>query len=124
MPTLYPDPFLEVRAQFIDMPLATALCAGYEGGVWRSARLADYLFNWLPYAALNREHQEAFATHNFVEMLKVAAAHIYKTEKTESRGELGELLLHIACVTHFQTVPLMCKLILKSSSKIVSQDVV
>ncbi|RKG80472.1 DUF1837 domain-containing protein [Corallococcus sp. CA049B] len=117
MPVKYPDPFLEVRVEHLDLPFPlTGLCAGYEGGLWRSARLADHLFQWLPYAALNQEHQLSFGTHNFVEMLRLAAAHIYNTQKTESRGELGELLLHLACVLHFKTVPVLCKLLLKSSS--------
>jgi hypothetical protein len=116
MGIIYPAPFLEVRVQFLDIPPTVGLCAGYEGGEWRCARLADHLFQWLPYAALSQDFQQAFASHNFVEMLRVAAAHIYNTKKTASRGELGELLLHIACIEHVGTVPIVCKLILKSSS--------
>jgi hypothetical protein len=117
MPIVYPDPLLEVRCEELSEPLPTiGLCAGYEAGAWRSARLADHLFQWLPYAALNQEHQLGFASHNFVELLRLAAAHIYKTKKTATRGELGELLLHLACILHFGTVPVMCKLVLKSSS--------
>lgn len=78
--------------------------------------MADHLFQWLPYVALNQESQLSFGKHNFLEMLSVAAAHIYNTKKTESRGELGELLLHIACVQVFKTIPVLCKLILKTSS--------
>jgi Cap4 SAVED domain len=117
MKIVYPDPFLEIRFNDLAEPFpTTGLCAGYEGGVWRSARLADHLFQWLPYAALNQEHQLGFASHNFVEMLRIAAAHIYNTKKTSTRGEIGELLLHLACVLHMGTVPVMCKLVLKSSS--------
>jgi len=117
MPTLYPAPFLEVRFRDFTEPYpTTGLCAGYEAGAWRSARLADHLFQWLPFAALNQENQLDFGSHNFVELLRNAAAHIYNTKKTASRGELGELLLHLACILHFETVPVMCKLVLKSSS--------
>lgn len=117
MPVTYPDPFLEVRCTDLSQPFpTTGLCAGYESGEWRSERLADHLFQWLPYAALNQEHQLGFGSHNFVEMLRLAAAHIYNTKKTITRGELGELLLHLACILHFKTVPVMCKLVLKSSS--------
>jgi hypothetical protein len=49
-------------------------------------------------------------------MLKIAAAHIYNSKKTTSRGELGELMLHLACILHFDCVPVVCKLIMKSSS--------
>jgi hypothetical protein len=117
MPIVYPDPFLEIRYQDVAAPLPTSgLCAGYDGGTWRSARLADHLFQWLPFAALNQELQLGCGSHNFVELLRNAAAHIYNTKKTASRGEIGELLLHLACILHFGTVPVMCKLVLKSSS--------
>jgi len=108
----YPDPLLEVRVQMLD---ATALCAGYQGGDWRAVQLADHMFQWLPFAALNQEYQLSFGAHNFVERLKLAAAHIYHTKKTAQRGELGELLLHLACIAHFKTVPVLCKLLLKTS---------
>jgi hypothetical protein len=113
----YPDPFLEVRYHALaPQPPTTSLCAGYEGGEWRSARFADHLFNWLPYAALSQEHQLAFSANNFMEMLRLAAAHVYNTKKTVTRGEIGELMLHLACILHFKTIPVMCKLVLKSSS--------
>lgn len=113
----YPDSFLEVRYHALEpQPPTIGLCAGYESGEWRSARFADHLFNWLPYAALSQEHQLAFSASNFVEMLRLAAAHIYKTKKTLTRGEIGELMLHLACILHFKTIPVMCKLVLKSSS--------
>lgn len=117
MPIQYPDPLLEVRVSHVAVdPDLCCLCAGYDGGSWRSKRLAEHLFQWLPYVALSQESQLGFAAHNFVEMLRLAAAHIYKTKKTSSRGELGELLLHIACISEFGTVPVVCKLVLKTSS--------
>src|SRR5262249_28967108 len=117
MTVIYPDPFLEVRYRaLVPLPPAVGLCAGYEAGAWRSARFADHLFNWLPYAALSQEHQLAFSASNFVEMLRLAAAHIHNTKKTATRGELGELMLHLACILHFKTIPVMCKLVLKSAS--------
>lgn len=117
MASKYPDPFLEIRVEDVALrPPHAALCAGYEGGSWRCAQLADHLFQWLPFAALNQEHQLAFGASNFVELLKLAAAHIYNTKKTVSRGEIGELLLHLICILHYDTVPVLCKLILKTSS--------
>jgi hypothetical protein len=116
MTTDLPDKFLELRVDklVLDPPYA-ALCAGFEGGAWRSKALAYHIFNWLPFAALNQEHQLAFGANNFVDMLRLAAAHVYKTKKTVSRGEIGELLLHLACVQHFGTAPVLCKLVLKTS---------
>lgn len=113
----YPDVFLEVRASYlVDSVQMRCLCAGYDGGAWRSKRLAEHLFQWLPYIALSQDMQSGFGSDNFVEMLRIAAAHIYKTKRTDTRGELGELLLHIACISEFGTVPVICKLVLKTSS--------
>ncbi|MEO6635374.1 MAG: DUF1837 domain-containing protein [Devosia sp.] len=78
--------------------------------------MAEHLFQWLPYIALSQDMQSGFGSDNFVEMLRLAAAHIYKTRRTDTRGELGELLLHIACISEFETVPIICKLVLKTSS--------
>jgi hypothetical protein len=84
MAIVYPDSFLEIRFQELTPPPpATGLCAGFDNKVWQGARLAAHLFNWLPYAALNQENQLAFSSHNFLDLLRAAAAHIYKTKKTE-----------------------------------------
>jgi hypothetical protein len=116
MPIVFPDQVLEVR---VNLPAPNcdldAYCIGYEGGAWRAAALADHLFNWLPFTALNQEHQLAFNAANFVPMLRLAAAHIYNTRKTSSRGELGELLLHLIAVLHHGAHPVLCKLVLKTS---------
>ncbi|MCE4073610.1 MULTISPECIES: DUF1837 domain-containing protein [Pseudomonas] len=112
----YPDPLLEIRACCLESPPFTALCAGYEAGVWRSKALADHLFQWVPYVALDQESQLSMGSHNFLELLQRAVAHIYHTKKSQSRGEIGEILLHIACVSNFRTFPILCKLILKTSS--------
>ena len=112
----FPDPFFEVRVSSIELPELSALCAGFDSGDWRAAPLADHLFQWIPFAALSQEHQLSFGASNFVEMLKLASAHIYNSRKTATRGELGELMLHLACILHFGTLPVLCKLILKTSS--------
>ncbi|MCJ8510203.1 DUF1837 domain-containing protein [Rhizobium lemnae] len=112
----YPDKFLEIRADCINLPPFSALCAGYDSNQWRAKPFADHLFQWLPFAALSQENQLAFGANNFVEMLQLAAAHIYNTKKTASRGEIGELIFHLACILHFGTSPVLCKLVLKTSS--------
>ena len=106
----YPDPFLEVRVAHLDPPPPlTGLCAGFSAKKWRSRELGEYLFQWVPFAALNQESQLRFGAHNFLEMLKVATKHVYSTNRTVTRGELGEILLHLACVVHFGTLPIVCK---------------
>ena len=44
-----------------------------------------------------------------------AAKRLYTTHKFTRRGEIGELMLHIACHQLFNTVPVICKLVYKSS---------
>jgi hypothetical protein len=113
----HPDPFLEVRVALLGDEFGTlALCAGYEGKRWRAEAFADHLLLWLPFAALSQESQNEFGLHNWMELIKTASAHVYKTKKTAHRGEIGELVLHIVCLTQFSTIPVICKLILKTSS--------
>ncbi len=89
----YPDPFLEVRVDEIDLPFPVqGLCAGYEGECGEVRNLRTISSNGFPYAALNQEHQLSFGASNFVELLQLAATHVYSTKKTASRGEIGELL--------------------------------
>ena len=115
-PPSYPLPFLEVRCTTICAENeSVVLCAGYEGGYWRSERLAAHLLQWLPYVALDHTQQEEFSIATWLDQVELAAAHVYKTEKTKSRGELGEVMLHIACVQEFGTLPILCKLVLKTS---------
>lgn len=113
----YPDPFLQVRVQHLNAPAALSiLCSGYENKFPRTEGLADHLFNWIPYVGLNQELQLELGSHNFIDLLSIAARHIYTTKKTQSRGELGEILLHLACILEFGTIPVMCKLALKSGA--------
>ncbi|MDH1214042.1 hypothetical protein N5C38_23760 [Pseudomonas chengduensis] len=77
----YPDPLLEVRACFLDKPALVALCAGFDCGEWRSRALADHIFQWIPFVALDQESQLSMGAHNFLEILERAAAHIYRTKK-------------------------------------------
>ena len=108
---------MEIRAKLLgDEYGAIALCAGYEGKAWRAKKFAGHILQWLPFAALNQESQNSFAMDNWEELISDAATHVYNTKKTKSRGEIGEVILHIACVTEFATTPVLCKLILKTSN--------
>ncbi|WP_186458501.1 HamA C-terminal domain-containing protein [Neorhizobium alkalisoli] len=112
---LYPSQFLQVRVQKLaGNPEYVTLCAGYEGKKWRSPQMAEDLMSWVPYAALSQEDQLAFGLHNYRTFIQRAAYHIY-AKKDETRGEVGELLLHQACVQYHNATPVVCKLILKTS---------
>lgn len=111
-----PSRFLEVRCSSCEEDTnALALCAGYEGELWRAKKLAAHLFAWLPQVALDQARRDTFDVSNWEELVELAAAHVYRTKKTARRGEIGEILLHIACVQEFGTLPILCKLVLKTS---------
>lgn len=112
----FPSPFLELRYQDLSLDTPTSgLCAGYEGEKWRAVGLAKHLVNWLPYIALSQDKGKDFGPHNFMELMEQAAYHVYTSKKTKSRGEIGEILTHIACVQYFEALPVICKLTLKTS---------
>ncbi|TAX87145.1 DUF1837 domain-containing protein (plasmid) [Rhizobium leguminosarum] len=111
----YPQPFLAVRVQELNSnPEIVTLCAGYQSEKWRAEQFAEDLMQWLPYAALSQEDQLSFGMHNYRELVHRASLHIY-SKKNESRGEIGELLLHQACIQYHNASPVICKLILKTS---------
>jgi len=61
--------------------------------------------NWLPDFALKHSEVEAIGAHNAVEVVARAARSIYKSEKYQKRGELGEIMLHAIVRQTFSTVP-------------------
>lgn len=92
-----------------------ALCAGFERGVWRNDQLADHVMEWLPEFALDHSELNEIGYHNAVRMTKKAAKIVYQTEKYGSRGEFGEILLHIAIRQIYNTVPAISKIYYKSA---------
>jgi hypothetical protein len=114
-----PAPFLEERGS-IDKPpiLALTLCAGFEQGVWREKRFVEYLFDWLPRFALKAKERE-YLEHAPFTVLKKSLYQFYELSKvkhTETRGEIGELLLHICCVEFFGTAPVILTVFYKTAS--------
>lgn len=92
-----------------------ALCAGFERGKWRNDQLADHIIEWLPEFALNHSELNEIGHHNAIRMVKKAAKIVYQTEKYGSRGEFGEILLHIAIRQVYKTIPAVSKIYYKSS---------
>ncbi|GFO65045.1 HamA C-terminal domain-containing protein [Geomonas paludis] len=93
----------------------SALCAGFERGKWRNNQLADHVMEWLPEFALSHSELKEIGHHNAVRLTKKAARIIYQTDKYGSRGEFGELLLHIAIRQIYKTIPAISKIYYKSS---------
>jgi len=112
----HPDAFLNVIFHEIgnagdDM----ALCAGFERGQWRNDQLADHVMEWLPEFALDYSELSEISHANALRMTKKAAKIVYQTEKYGSRGEFGEILLHIAIRQVYKTVPAISKIYYKSA---------
>ncbi len=124
MPALppHPRPFLDVRIhEELPLPGITGLCAGYECGEWRAEQLAAHLIEWLPEFALSHKEIESLGTHNLVRLLSRAARVIYDTRTAsaadrDKRGEIGELLLHVAIRQVFKSVPAISKFYFKDSA--------
>jgi hypothetical protein len=114
-----PTSLLEQRG-LIDKPpvLALTLCAGFEDGSWKEKRLVEYLFDWLPRFALKAKELEYLGQAPFT-ILKKSLFQFYelaKVKHTETRGEIGELLLHICCVEFFKTAPIILTVFYKTAS--------
>lgn len=71
---------------------------------------------WLFDFVYTGEEQEELSGHSARRKLRAAARRIYQTEKTASRGEVGELLLHLILRYHFGTAPVIRKLFFKSAA--------
>lgn len=114
-----PDRFLEARD--VNSELASQLsciCPGFELKQWRYERLAGHLIDWLPDFAI-RQDQLPEAIRNTTDVRKLteqSVERIYKTRKSDLRGEIGELLLHIICRQFSGTFPAVSKIFYKDSS--------
>lgn len=112
-----PDKFLSiVFHEFTADGDELGLCAGFERGEWREAQLADHVIEWLPEFCLTHSEMNEIGHHNAVRMIRRAANIVYKSEKYGSRGEFGEVLLHIAMRQVFKTIPAVSKIYYKSAS--------
>jgi hypothetical protein len=97
------------------LPHLLGLCANFENGSWRTDGLAAHALKWLPEFALKYEEWANLSHDNAVELIVKAARKIYQTEKFQSRGEFGELFLHIAVRQRFKTIPAVSKVYFKDS---------
>ncbi|MEX3775667.1 DUF1837 domain-containing protein [Pseudomonas sp. MYb118] len=112
----HPDNFLSiVFHRSADVGDDLALCAGFERGEWRSDQFADHVIEWLPEFALSYSEINEIGHHNALRLIKRAAKIVYDTAKYGSRGEFGEVLLHIAIRQVYQTLPAINKIYYKSS---------
>lgn len=111
-----PQPFLDVRVEdTADLPTLLGLCAGYELGQWRSKQFAKYLIRHLIEFIYPMEEWGAANSATGVEMTARAAEAVYKTQKYENRGEIGELILFSVLRAHYGSLPVISKFYFKSA---------
>ncbi len=112
----HPNPLLKVRVSDYEAePWLVAMCAGYESGEWRDTQLVEHVMEWLPEFALKYSEWQSLGAANAVKLIKKAAKALYNTEKYKSRGEFGELFLHMILRQVFGTLPAISKMHYKDS---------
>lgn len=112
-----PTKFWEIRCHDSrDSKGVSGLCVGYEQKNWRSEAFASYVMEWLPEFSLNSKERDALNHADAVSKLRKAAQLVYKTGKFKKRGEFGEIFLHAAVRTIFDSVPAISKIYYKSST--------
>lgn len=111
-----PAPFLNVRVYDLSaQPSIIGLCVGYELGEWRNSQFADHLMEWLPEFSLTHSEVESLHSGNMVALIREAAKKVYKSQKFQSRGEFGELILHAAIRQVFGSLPAISKIYYKTA---------
>ncbi|MCH2547800.1 MAG: DUF1837 domain-containing protein [Alphaproteobacteria bacterium] len=115
-----PDSFLVHFHQFDEKDIkrcVDGLDAGFERDKWRGEALASHLLEWLPEFALSETELKEFKSNTWLPKVQKAVARIYTTEKAlGQRGEIGELLLHIAIRQIYSSEPVVCKVFYKTSA--------
>ncbi|NEW71013.1 HamA C-terminal domain-containing protein [Streptomyces rhizosphaericus] len=109
--------FLEVLVDDTTItPALSGICAGFESGEWRARQLAKRLFQDIIDFALSHSERQDFSSDTGVEMITRAVQKIYTSEKYQSRGEFGELLLHVTLREVFRTQVAVSKIFFKDAS--------
>ena len=113
----HPDDFLEIVIHKVDLtPGLTGASVGYENGSWRCERLVEHVMEWLPDFALSPSEAKSIGSHNAVQLIRKAARSVYSTDKYKSRGEFGEMLLHILMRQVFKSIPAISKIYYKDGA--------
>ena len=110
-----PSRFLTVRVHDLSLkPSLTAVCAGYEGGEWRSGDYARHLLNWVPDFALRYSERPGFNTGTGMELIRRATQSVFGTRSAGQGGAPGEILLHIVCREVFGSETVVNKVFFKT----------
>jgi hypothetical protein len=110
--------FLELRVEQLDIdPTLHAVCAGFEGGEWRFSGLSKYLIrDCLLDFALTYDERQNINAENAGRQLAESAAWLYATPNYKSRGEIGELLLHVVMKQFYAGRSIVAKVYFKDAA--------
>jgi hypothetical protein len=92
-----------------------AYCAGFDQNKFRLGPLADVIVKVIPEFALGIYQGTSVPITDIVPLLKTAARRVYLTDDYASRGEFGELILHLLLRDFCGSVPLISKINFKDS---------
>lgn len=91
---------------------------GFDENKFRLQPLVDIIRNVIPEFSLGYHCGENVPLTEIVEKLKEAAETVYLTEKYQTRGEFGELILHLLLRDFHNTIPLISKMYFKDSHNV------
>ena len=99
----------------ISEPLLKAYHVGFDQKKFRLIPLVDVIRNVIPEFSLGYHCGKNIPLTSMVEKLKEAAELVFLTDKYQSRGEFGELILHLLLRDFHETIPLISKMYFKDS---------
>ncbi len=99
-------------------PTFKAYYIGFDQKKFRLQPLVDIIRSVIPEFSLGYHVGSNIPLNEIVDRLKEAAETVYLTEKYQTRGEFGELILHLLLRDFQQTVPLISKIYFKDSHNV------
>ena len=91
---------------------------GFDQNKFRLQELVDIIRNVIPEFALGYHAGTSIPLTDLVERLKEAAETVYLTDSYKSRGEFGELILHLLLRDFHKSVPLISSIYFKDSHNV------
>ena len=96
-----------------------AYSAGFDQNQFRLKPLVDVIADVIPEFALGYHSGTSIPLPELRSKLKEAATRVYTTEKYKTRGEFGELILHLLLRDYFGSIPLVSKIWFKDTDNAV-----
>lgn len=112
-----PRPFKSdlIIKEHINEPTLKAYHVGFDQKQFRLKSLVDVIRSVIPEFALGYHCGVNIPLNEIVDRLKEAAETVYLTDKYQTRGEFGELILHLLLRDFRGTIPLLSKIYFKDS---------